>query len=86
MARIAATCLMLLVLTSCAGLKHAMEYKDIKVQKGGGRIRMRCIYTIQLEFQKKFHLSIEQIPLNWSPRKGGGVEMMGYLYKLTGRG
>lgn len=42
--------------------------------------------TIQLGFQEKFHLSIEQIPLNWPPRKDAGVEKMVYRYELIGRG
>lgn len=42
--------------------------------------------TIELAFQEKFNLSIEQIPLNWPPRKVGRGEKMVYLYKLTGRG
>lgn len=42
--------------------------------------------TIELEFQGKFDLSIEQIPLNWPPQKVSGVEKMVYLYKLTGKG
>lgn len=41
--------------------------------------------TIELAFQEKFHLSIEQIPLTWSPRKETKVEKMVYLYELIGR-
>ena len=41
--------------------------------------------TIELGFQEKFNLSIEQIPLNWPPRKGIGAEKMVYLYELTRR-
>ena len=42
--------------------------------------------TIELGFREKFNLSVEQIPLTWPPRKGSGVEKLGYLYQLTGRG
>ncbi|MCZ6799008.1 MAG: methyltransferase domain-containing protein [Nitrospirae bacterium] len=41
--------------------------------------------TIELGFQEKFNLSIEQIPLHWPPRKVNGVEKMVYLYELTRR-
>jgi len=41
--------------------------------------------TIELAFQEKFNLSIEQIPLTWPPRKGTGVEKIVYLYELTSR-
>jgi hypothetical protein len=33
LARTVSVCLALFLLTSCAGMKHAMEYRDIKVQK-----------------------------------------------------
>ncbi len=39
--------------------------------------------TIESRFQEKFTLSIQQIPLNWSPRKASRVEKMVYLYELT---
>jgi len=39
--------------------------------------------TIELGFQEKFNLAIEKIPLNWPPRKGTGIEKMGYLYEIT---
>jgi len=42
--------------------------------------------TIEQEFQEKFNLSIEHIPLTWPPRKGRGVEKMVYLYELTRNG
>ena len=42
--------------------------------------------TIELAFQEKFNLSVQQIPLTWSPRKGSGTHKMVYLYELTGRG
>ena len=42
--------------------------------------------TIELGFREKFNLSVEQIPLTWTPRKGSGVEKLAYLYQLTGRG
>ena len=38
--------------------------------------------TIELAFREKFNLSVEQIPINWPPRKGSGVEKMVYLYEL----
>lgn len=41
--------------------------------------------TIELGFQKNFNLSVEQIPLNWPPRKGTGIEKMVYRYELTAR-
>jgi hypothetical protein len=41
--------------------------------------------TIELGFQKNFNLSVEQIPLNWPPRKGTGIEKMVYRYELTPR-
>ena len=42
--------------------------------------------TIELAFQEKFNLSVQQIPLTWPPRKGSGTEKMVYIYELTGRG
>ncbi len=42
--------------------------------------------TIELAFQEKFNLSVQQIPLTWPPRKGTGVEKMVYRYELTARG
>ncbi len=42
--------------------------------------------TIELAFQERFHISIEQIPLNWHPRKGNEAGKMVYLYELTRRG
>jgi len=39
--------------------------------------------TIGLAFRETFNLSVEQIPLNWPPRKGTGIEKMGYLYEIT---
>ncbi len=42
--------------------------------------------TIELGFKEKFTLSIEQIPLNWPPRKVSGVDKMVYVYELTRRG
>jgi len=42
--------------------------------------------TIELAFQKKFNMSIEQIPLNWPRRKESGGQKMVYLYELTFRG
>jgi len=42
--------------------------------------------TIECGFKEKFILAIEKIPLNWPPRKVGGVEKMGFLYQLTRRG
>ncbi len=41
--------------------------------------------TIEQAFQEKFNLSIEQIPLNWPPRKIPNVKKMVYLYELTRR-
>ena len=41
--------------------------------------------TIELGFQEKFNLSIEQIPLTWPPRKGSEAKKMVYLYELTYR-
>ena len=42
--------------------------------------------TIEQAFQEKFILSVENIPLNWPPRKGGDTsEKMVYLYELTPR-
>ncbi len=38
--------------------------------------------TIELAFQEKFNLSIQQIPLNWSPRKAVGIQKMVYVYEL----
>jgi predicted nicotinamide N-methyase len=42
--------------------------------------------TIKCGFKKKFILSIEEIPLNWHPRKGTGVGKIGFVYELTRRG
>ena len=42
--------------------------------------------TITLAFQEKFNLSIDQIPLNWSRRKGANLDKMVYLYTFTRRG
>jgi len=42
--------------------------------------------TIELAFQEKFNLSVQQIPLTWPLRKGSGTEKMAYLYELTSRG
>ena len=42
--------------------------------------------TIELAFQEKFNLSVQQIPLRWPPRKGTGAKKMVYLYELTSRG
>ena len=39
--------------------------------------------TIELAFQEKYDLAIQQIPLNWPLRKGRRVEKMAYLYELT---
>ncbi|MEX0830660.1 MAG: methyltransferase domain-containing protein [Nitrospirales bacterium] len=41
--------------------------------------------TIEFGFQKNFNLSVEQIPLNWPPRKGTGIDKMVYRYELTAR-
>ena len=42
--------------------------------------------TIEHAFQEKFILTVENIPLNWPPRKGGDtIEKMVYLYELTPR-
>ncbi len=41
--------------------------------------------TIELAFQEKFNLSIEQIPLTWPPRKEKSQDKMVYLYELTAR-
>ena len=38
------------ILKKAKELDLPVRTKDVKVQKGGGRIRMRCTYTIQLEF------------------------------------
>ena len=42
--------------------------------------------TIELAFQEKFNLYIEQIPLNWPPQKGLNKKKMVYVYELTRRG
>ena len=39
--------------------------------------------TIELAFQEKFHLFIEQIPLTWPPRERKRKEKMVYRYELT---
>ena len=41
--------------------------------------------AIERGFNEKFILAIEEIPLNWPPRKGAGVGKMGFLYQLTRR-
>jgi len=41
--------------------------------------------TVELAFHKKFHLSVETIPLNWHSRKRTTGEKMAYLYELTGK-
>ncbi len=41
--------------------------------------------TIERGFNEKFIVAIEEIPLNWPPRKGAGVGKMGFLYHLTRR-
>ncbi|WP_447963489.1 class I SAM-dependent methyltransferase [Nitrospira sp. Ecomares 2.1] len=41
--------------------------------------------TIERGFNEKFIVVIDEIPLNWPPRKGAGVGKMGSLYQLTRR-
>ncbi|GJL69738.1 MAG: hypothetical protein NPIRA06_23730 [Nitrospirales bacterium] len=41
--------------------------------------------TIERGFKEKFIVAIDEIPLNWPPRKGAGVGKMGSLYQLTRR-
>jgi predicted nicotinamide N-methyase len=73
------------------GILADISYVLEKVLVSGGK-GMFCdpnrlgLDTIELGFQEKFLLSVEQIPLNWPPRKGTGVEKMVYLYELTRRG
>lgn len=70
-----------------AGICHVLE----QVLAPGGK-GIFCdpnrlgLDTIELAFQEKFNLFIEQTPLNWPPRKESGVEKMVYLYELTRRG
>ena len=70
-----------------ADISHVLE----QVLAPGGK-GMFCdpnrlgLDTIEREFQEKFHLSVEKIPLNWPPRKGTSFEKMVYLYELTRRG
>ncbi len=39
--------------------------------------------TIELAFQEKFNVTIEQIPLNWPLRKEVAIQKMVYLYEFT---
>ncbi|MFZ1744564.1 MAG: methyltransferase domain-containing protein [Nitrospirales bacterium] len=41
--------------------------------------------TIERGFKEKFIVAIEEIPLNWPPRKDAGVEKKGFLYQLSRR-
>lgn len=42
--------------------------------------------TVQNGFKEKFIVEIEEVPLNWPPRKNAGVEKKGFLYQLSRRG
>jgi predicted nicotinamide N-methyase len=70
-----------------ADISHVLE--QVLVPGGKG---MFCdpnrlgLDTIELGFQEKFILSVDKIPLNWTPRKGTAVKKMVYLYELTPRG
>ena len=70
-----------------ADISHVLE----QVLAPGGK-GMFCdpnrlgLDTIEREFQEKFNVSAEKIPLHWPPRKGAGVEKMVYLFELTARG
>lgn len=41
--------------------------------------------TIECGFKEKFIVAIEEIPLNWPPRKDERVEKKGFLYQFTRR-
>ncbi|HBP90467.1 MAG TPA: hypothetical protein DD706_22585 [Nitrospiraceae bacterium] len=69
-----------------AGISHILE--QVLTSKGNA---MFCdpnrlgLDTIKRGFKEKFIVAIEEIPLNWPPRKGTGAEKKGFLYQLTRR-
>lgn len=69
-----------------AGISHILE--QVLAPKGKGLFcdpNRLGLDTIERGFKEKFIVAIEEIPLNWPPRKGAGGEKMGFLYQLTRR-